>query len=146
MVWQPQRHRGGVALIVLDTHVILRRIFEPAKLGRQTHQLLDQAWATRSVAVSAITFWEIAMLHDKSRIAFTADVGLWRQELLAAGLGEIPVDGIIGVTAGNLSYPKGDPSDRLIIATAIVGGHQLATSDRDILNWPGSLNRIPAAD
>ncbi len=146
MVWQPQRRRGGIALILLDTNVILRRIFEPAKLGRQTHQLLDQAWAVPDVAVSAITFWEVAMLHDKGRIAFTADVGLWRQELLAAGLREIPLDGVIGVTAGNLSYPKGDPADRIIIATALHGGHQLATADRHILNWPGPLNRIPAAD
>lgn len=133
-------------MILLDTHVLLHARFERRLLGRQTRQIIEQAWAVQDVAVPAITFWEIAMLHAKGRVSFTADVGLWRQGLLSSGLGEIPVDGIIGVTAGNLSYPKGDPADRLIIATAIVGGHQLATSDRDILNWPGSLNRIPAAD
>lgn len=115
-------------------------------MGLQTHRLLDQAWDMQNVAVSAITFWEVAMLHDKGRIAFTSDVRLWRQELLASGLGEIPVDGVIGVLAGSLSYPKGDPADRLIIATALVGDHQLVTSDRDILDWPGPLNRIRAAD
>ena len=100
----------------------------------------------QNVAVSAITFWEVAMLHDKGRIAFTADVEIWRRELLASGLVEIPVDGVIGVLAGNLPYPKGDPADRLIIATAMAGGHRLVTSDRDILDWPGPLNRIRAAD
>ena len=133
-------------MILLDTHVLLRARFERHLLGRQMRQVIEQAWAAQDVAVSAITFWEVAMLHAKGRVSFAADVGLWRQGLLAAGLAEIPVDGVIGVTAGNLSYPKGDPADRIIIATAMVGGHQLATSDRDILDWPGPLNRIRAAD
>ena len=130
----------------MDTQTILWWSFEPARLGRQTRRLIDRAWADGDAAVSTISFWETAMLHDKGRIAFTNDVGLWRQDLLAVGLREIPVDGIIAVAAGSLSYPRGDPADRLIIATAIIGGHQLVTTDRDILAWTGSLNRRRAAD
>lgn len=97
-------------------------------------------------AVSTITFWETAMLRDKDRIAFIDDVVLWRQELLTDGLHEIPVDGLTAIAAGSLSYPRGDPADRLIIAAAMVGNHQLATFDRTILAWPGTLNRRRAAD
>ena len=38
----------------------------------------------------------------------------------------------------------GDPSDRLIVATALVGGHQLVTADRLILAWSGPLRRLDA--
>ena len=130
----------------MDTQTILWWSFEPARLGRQTRRLIDQAWAAGEAAVSTISFWETAMLHDKGRIAFTTDVGLWRQDLLDAGLREIPVDGVTAVAAGSLDYPRGDPADRLIIATAMLGGYQLVTTDRDILAWPGPLRRRRAAD
>ena len=130
----------------MDTQTILWWSFEPARLGRQTRRLIDRAWAEEDAAVSTISFWETAMLHDKGRIAFTTDVGLWRQYLLDEGLREIPVDGVTAVAAGSLDYPRGDPADRLIIATAIIGGHQLVTTDRDILAWPGPLRRRRAAD
>lgn len=130
----------------MDTQTILWWSFEPARLGQQTRRLIDQAWAAGEAAVSTVSFWETAMLHAKGRIAFTADVGLWRQYLLDDGLHEIPVDGVTAVAAGSLDYPRGDPADRLIIATAIIGGHQLVTTDRDILAWTGPLNRRRAAD
>ena len=30
-----------------------------------------------------------------------------------------------------------EPADRFIVATALVGGHTLLTTDREILAWPG---------
>ena len=86
------------------------------------------------------------MLSDKGRIDLQEEVGLWRQYLLDDGLHEIPVDGVTAVAAGSLDYPRGDPADRLIIATAMIGGHELVTDDRPILAWPGPLNRRRAAD
>ena len=131
---------------MLDTHVLFQFRFETYRLGRQTLRVIEQAWEAQDVVVSAITFWEISMLYEKGRLALTEDVALWRQELLAAGLTEIRVDGAIGVLAGSLDYPRGDPADRLIIATALAGDHQLVTADRVILDWPGPLNRLRAAD
>ena len=133
-------------MLMLDTHVLLWFRHDRRRLGRQTLAAIDAAWANQEVVVSVITFWEVAMLRDKGRIAFIDDVGLWRQDLLAAGLHEIPVDGPTAIAAGSLSYPRGDPADRLIIATAMVGNHQLATFDRDILAWAGPLHRRRAAD
>ena len=131
---------------MLDTNVLLRFRFQQRRLGRQTLQAVEQAWEAEDVAVSAITFWETAMLYDKGRVSLTEDVALWRQELRADGLTEIRVDGAIGVLAGSLDYPRGDPADRLIIATALAGDHQLVTADRVILDWPGPLNRLRADD
>ena len=131
---------------MLDTHVLFQFRFEQRRLGRQTLRVIEQAWEAQDVVVSAITFWEISMLYEKGRLALTEDVALWRQELRDSGLTEIRVDGAIGVLAGSLDYPRGDPADRLIIATALAGDHQLVTADRVILAWPGPLNRLRADD
>ena len=97
------------------------------------------------VAVSAITFWEIAMLGNKGRLRFPENVGLWRRELLGQGLVEIPVDGEIGIHANALPSFHADPADRIIVATA-QGGHRLVTADDRILRWSGDLNRLDARE
>ena len=118
---------------MLDTHALLWFRHDRRQLGRQTLSIIEAAWDAQEVVVSTITFWEVAMLHAKGRVTLHGEVGSWRQDLLDAGLREIAVDGIIAVAAGSLDYPRGDPADRLIIATAMLGGHQLVTTDRDIL-------------
>ena len=83
------------------------------------------------------------MLKDKGRLAFPDDVFLWRREQLAKGWIEILVNGEIAARAGHLPNMHGDPADRIIVATA-QEGHLLLTSDRQILNWPGPLQRMDA--
>ena len=131
-------------MILLDTHVMLwLRLGEP-RLGTNARREIDQAWQSNEVGVSAISFWEVAMLKDKGRIRFPMDVELWRREQLAQGLVEISVDGEIATRAGLLPHMHGDPADRLIVATALAD-HRLVTADRRILDWPGQLSRLDAA-
>ena len=115
------------------------------RLGSRARSEIEQAWQSNALAVSAISFWEVAMLVDKGRIRLAEDVRAWRQEHLDQGVVEIPVDGEIGVRAANLTGFHPDPADRLIVATALVG-HRLVTSDRRILEWPGKLSRLNAID
>lgn len=95
--------------------------------------------------MSAVTFWEIAMLQNKGRIEWHGQVGQWRQSLIEEGLVEIPMNGLIGIRAAKLADFHGDPADRQIVATALEGGHRLVTADRKILRWTGPLNRVSAA-
>ena len=106
---------------------------------------IDLEWRDGGVAVSALSFWEIAMLKRKGRIDFPEDVMLWRREQLERGLIEIPVDGHIAVKAAFLEDLHGDPADRIIVATALEG-HRLVTADSRILNWPGPLDRLNAEE
>ena len=106
---------------------------------------IDAAWQADNLAVSAFTFWEVAMLRNKGRLDFTEDVGLWRQELLGQGLAEIPVDGEIGIRAHALPDFHADPADRIIVSTALAG-HRLLTADTGILRWRGDLNRLDARE
>ncbi len=130
-------------MTLLDTHVLIWSRFEESRLGRQCRERI--AWALRAdkLAVSAFSFWEVALLHEKGRMALLGDVGAWRARLLDAGLQEVPVDGEIAVRASALQDFHADPADRIIVATAL-GGHRLVTADRRILGWNGSLDRQDA--
>ena len=85
------------------------------------------------------------MRVQKGRLDFLLDLDAWRRDLLDQGLLEVPVDGRIAARAGLLPYMHGDPADRMIVATALQG-HQLLTADRQILDWPGRLNRLDATE
>ena len=115
------------------------------RLGSLASREIERAWQSDELAVSAISFWEVAMLVDKGRIKLANDVRAWRHEHLEAGVVEIPVDGEIGIRAVGLADFHADPADRLIVATALAG-HRLVTSDRRILEWPGRLSRLNAVD
>ena len=85
------------------------------------------------------------MLVRKGRLNLLIDLDRWRRNLLDQGLIEAPVDGGIASRAGLIADLQGDPADRIIVATALEG-HRLITADRQILDWPGPLNRLPATD
>lgn len=119
--------------------------FGDRRLGAGAREVIARAWERGEVAVSAMTFWEIAMLHDKGRIALPHDIAEWRAYLLEAELVEIPVDGEIGIRAIKIDGLHGDPADRVIVATAL-SGHRLLTADRLILEWAGPLDRLSAAE
>ena len=130
-------------MILLDTHVLVWLRLESDRLGPKSRQLIDQYWQTEQVCVSAISFWEIAMLTKKGRLKLSQDIGAWHDEALGQGLDEIPVSSQIGIRAGGLDGLPGDPADRIIVATAL-GGYRLITADQRILDWQGSLNRLNA--
>ena len=131
-------------MILLDTQVLLWSRFGAARLGRQARERIDQAAREGSIAVSAFSFWEVAMLHHKGRLTLLRSVASWRQALLREGLVEIPMDGEIGIRAATLPDFHADPADRLIVATALEG-HRLVTADRRILDWPGQVSRLDAS-
>ena len=130
-------------MILLDTHTLIWLLLDDPRLGRQARQVIGRDWPDNNVGVSAITFWEIAMLYEKGRLELLVAIGTWRLSLLNEGLVEIPVDGEIAARAGLLPDMRGDPADRIIVATTL-DRHRLVTADRRILEWPGRLNRLDA--
>ena len=130
---------------MMDTHALVWSRSIDARLGMRAREVIERAWQSGSIAVSAFSFWEMAMLRSKGRSGFSEDVSLWRQSLLDQGLIEVPVDGEIGIRANALPGFHADPADRIIVATAL-GGHQLMTADDRILDWPGQLSRLDARE
>jgi PIN domain nuclease of toxin-antitoxin system len=128
-------------IFLLDTHVLIWLLEGNERLGQQAKQLADRAFAENALSVSAITFWETAMLQQRQRISLSLPVNQWRQELLAIGLREIAVTGEIGIAATELDNFHADPADRIITATALLENATLITADNLILNWNGQLRR-----
>ncbi len=132
-------------MILLDTHVLLWQQLGDPRLGDQTRGLLQLSLQEGTAAISAITFWEIAMRVQKGQLVFDLELYYWRNVLRGQGLVEIPVDGEIACRAGLLASIHGDPADRIIVATAL-GGHKLLTSDERILAWSKTLDCVDARE
>jgi PIN domain nuclease of toxin-antitoxin system len=126
-------------VILLDTHVLVWLAEDDRNLGRRAGSNIDRALRRDEVAVSAFTFWEIAMLSTKGRLRLTATPSLVRQRALEHGIREIALTGDVGVNAASLPAFHGDPADRIIAATAMDIGAVLLTADDALLRWKGGL-------
>ena len=131
-------------MILLDTHTLLWLAGGHTQLGDQARHVADAALAHDDLGVSAITFWEIAMLHQRGRIQLLQPVDTWRQRILDQGLREWPLTGEVGIAATTLVDFHQDPADRFITATALRHGATLITADERILTWSGPLRRHDA--
>ena len=132
-------------MLLLDTQALVWSRTGDLHLGARAREGIERAVQDGEAGVSAITFWEVAMLHQKGRMVLLSDVSSWRANLLEQGLIEIPVDGEIGIRANGLADFHADPADRIIVATALAG-HRLLTSDARILSWSGNLDRLDARE
>ena len=131
-------------MIVLDTHVLLWLISGDEKLGLKSRVAIDNALHENKVAVSAITFWEVALLQQKKRIEFNQDIQDWRRELLGMGVTEITLSGELCVFSTTLDGFHADPADRFIVASAMMNHATLLTADNKILNWKPSFECMDA--
>lgn len=131
-------------MILLDTHVLIWLTEGVAQLGARARQMSDEALALDRLAVSAMTFWEMAMLHQRGRIQLVQPVPMWRRTLLDQGVIEIPLTGELGIAAATLPDFHADPADRFITATALRHRATLITADGRILTWSGSVQRHDA--
>lgn len=133
-------------MTLLDTHLLLWIELEDRRLGTRTRTLIAEAWEAGEAAVSAVSFWEVALLRRRGRLEGDLEVEPWRKSLLDGGMIELPLDGRTAIQAVQLQDFHADPADRFIVATALTGGHRLITADREILDWPGPLARHPATE
>jgi PIN domain nuclease of toxin-antitoxin system len=136
---------GFHEVILLDTHAAIWLTTASEFLGKRSHKMISQALAEDRVSVSAITFWEIALLIAKRRLRSLESAAAQRAKILSTGIREIPVTGNIAILAVELDGLHGDPSDRFIVATAIAHDATLVTADDALLGWRHGLRRQDAA-
>ena len=130
-------------MILLDTHAVIWLMTERG-LGRQSQRIVDKALSEDSLAMSAISFWELAMLLAKGRLRTIKSASEERRKITAAGIRELPVTGDIAILAAELEGLNGDPADRIIAATAIAHDATLMTADERLLRWRHRLKRQDA--
>jgi len=121
--------------MLLDTLVLVHYASDDRKLGKRARAAIERARGRSELFVSALSFWEVAMLVAKGRLALDTTVSAFRAAALATGIQEEPVDGEIAIAAGELADHHGDPVDRMLVATALVRGWVLLTADTVLLDW-----------
>jgi PIN domain nuclease of toxin-antitoxin system len=122
-------------MIVLDTHILVWWANQDEKL---TATQVDKIRASPVLAISVISFWEIAKLTELGRLTLKMPVLNWFQDILSyPKIQLIPLSPEIIVQSTQLpgTFHK-DPADQIITATAITLGCPLLTQDAKILAYP----------
>jgi PIN domain nuclease of toxin-antitoxin system len=130
-------------VILLDTHAAIWILRDDAALGKKARSLAIRALDDGELAISAISFWEIALLIARHRLRSLDDPNETRRLMMQTGIRELPLTGDIAVLAVQLNL-HGDPADRFIAATAIANGATLMTADERLLSWRSKLRRVNA--
>jgi PIN domain nuclease of toxin-antitoxin system len=121
--------------LLLDTHVVLWALRDPARLGPEAGVLIrDRA---NELFVSAATPWEIATKH---RIGKLDDAGplllAWSQYLDRLGASELPISSAHALAAGQLDWGHRDPFDRMLAAQSVLDSLVLVTADTVFRSLP----------
>lgn len=127
--------------LLLDTHIWIWIADHPQRLGRRTTRLL--AAPQNHVWLSAVSVWEFIVLTRKGRFSKIRDPYPWLERALTEWpFQEAALTTEIVLEAGRFELAHGDPSDRLLIASARVLDCVLVTQDDKIIE-SGAVATIP---
>lgn len=125
--------------LLLDTHIWLWLASGvQGKIGPSTLRTIERAGQRRTLFVSIISVWEIALLESKRRIALPMPTQKWMARAL-----DNPEIQLIGlddpeIVLDSCHLPEefhADPADRFLVATARARSATLVTADQRILDY-----------
>ena len=113
-------------MIILDTHIWIWWVNGDDTLGTRRKELIE---AADTVAVSAISCFEVSWLDRHNRIELPYVRTLWFEKALqGSDILLIPITPEIASMAVDLPEHHSDPQDRIIIATALAHDGSLLMS------------------
>ena len=119
---------GRRAVIVLDTHIWFWWV--SGQHERLSAGLLESLATSPHIGVSAVSCAEVALAWRKGRLELPLPLRPWFAEALErSGVELLPLTPAIASRAVELGDHHRDPFDRIIIATALDLGAQLASAD-----------------
>jgi PIN domain nuclease of toxin-antitoxin system len=134
-------------LILLDTHVwVWAMLNQTDKISLNIQKQMNEAFTEQSLALSAISAWEVGMLASKQRLQLNLPCLEWVKQA-SEGLTLLPLSLEIAVESSFLPGDfHGDPADRIIVTTAKIHQATLVTNDGKILDYAkhGVINVLAA--
>jgi PIN domain nuclease of toxin-antitoxin system len=116
--------------LLLDTHIWLWSLIDPARVGKRTLAELESK--SNELWLSSISIWEALILHQKKRIYLSADLNDWIARNTSR-FREANLTHEIATAAALLQLQHKDPADRFLVATAQVFDLTLVTADANLL-------------
>lgn len=124
-------------MIVLDTHALIWFSDDLKKFSDKALKIININKKGKSIYVSSISIWEIALLVKGGKLNLSLDIDSWIFQLEKASyIHFIPLNNEIGIKSVYLpgTFHK-DPADRIIVATARSLGAKLITADSKIRSY-----------
>lgn len=119
--------------LLLDTHVVLWVLNNPAKLSKKTRNLIERS----EVLVSAASLWEISIKAALGKLkANPQDIF---DAIKPSGFDILPVQAEHAIAVFSLGTVHGDPFDRLLVAQAMSERISLLTLDDTLLGYGPSV-------
>ena len=117
-------------MLVLDTCVFIWLGLSPEEISKRAASAIEED----EITISDITFLELGFLVKKGRLSLPCELSEFTDLVMDAH--GIVVTGLTGdIVQRAMGLPDDvnqDPADRIISATAICGGWQLATADKNL--------------
>jgi PIN domain nuclease of toxin-antitoxin system len=125
--------------LLLDTHLLLWAAGRQGKLSAKARRLLNDPDNVPVFSVASL--WEIVIKQALGRDDFKVDARELRRELVDNGYEELAVTGTHALALEDLPPLHKDPFDRMLIAQARVEGLTLLSSDAQVLQYAGSIEK-----
>ena len=123
--------------IIIDTHIFLWLMEGSKDLHSSEIKLINKVINNGQILVSAISFWEIAMLQKLKKISLSIPIKDWISKSVSqTGIKISEIDIAILIESVHLpgNFHK-DPADRIIVATSRTKKVPLLTHDGRIINY-----------
>jgi PIN domain nuclease of toxin-antitoxin system len=121
-------------MLLLDTHIWIRWQHPlPSSMALSDH-LIDLIETANTVAISAISCWELGQLVKRQRVEISLPLDEWVQ-VAVEDIQVLPINREIALKAAQLPEHHRDPADRMIIATALIYDASLISLDSIFPNY-----------
>ncbi len=119
--------------ILLDTHILLWALIDPAKLNTDVRVTLEDP--EHEVLFSAASVWEMSIKFALGRADFSVPPATIVEAALASGFVELPVRSAAALKVASLPHLHRDPFDRLLVAQAMTEPAALYTADTQLVAY-----------
>lgn len=123
---------------LLDTHVLLWSLYEPARLSDAARAAIENIKNVR--LISAVTAWEISTKIRLGKLEVARSLfDSYQDHLVTFQATELPISSRHSLLAGSFDQSHRDPFDRLLAAQALLEGVPLITADAALTHFPISI-------